>query len=160
MRRIAIVLPLVLTACPASRFADSDEAGGRLEVRAEGGGRLLAAPAIATWCAAESSLTVIAIADDGAGGVAARVSWPPAGDTLRIERRLRMAGMATFAWRPLGDSLRTALAADSGFVVLRGDSASVSGSAAGWATTNDTTHVRMLATLRDIPVLHRCQNAP
>lgn len=154
-RRALLAAFLFLAGCRPRAIPASGEAGGRFELSVDGR-RRYAAPATASWCDSDSSLTIVAISDDGAGGVAAKFPWPPGGDSLRIERRLSRPGVATFAFRPLGDSVRMALAADSGVARLTGDSAQVDGTASGWASTSDTTHVRLDARVRGVPVVQRC----
>lgn len=155
-RRLALLL--LLAAVPGCRrvaMSEDPDAGGRFELEVDGRQRLAAA-ATASWCDSDSSLTIVAVTAGGSGGIAAKFAWPPAGDSLRIERRLSRPGVATFAYRPIDDSVRVALAADSGTARLTGDSTAVEGSASGWAATSDTTHVRIAATLRGVPVVQRC----
>lgn len=154
-RLLLLAAVLSLAACRPRAIPDSEEAGGRFELSVDGR-RRYSAPATASWCDSDSSLTIVAISDAGAGGVAAMFAWPPTGDSLRIERRLSRLGVATFAFRPLGDSAGMALAADSGVARLTGDSADVDGTARGWAATSDTTHVRIEARVRGVPVVQRC----
>lgn len=169
LARTPLVL-ILLTACPRGEAPpEQPGAAGRFELRDSASGRLMAARALATYCADDSSIAVISLARAGSGGVAARVRWPAeagATDSLRLGRRLDSIGTATLAFRPLGDTVRYALVADSGILSLRGDS-TVSGSGRAWSTTVtstdttvDTSVVRLEARLEGIPVVMRCPGNP
>ena len=158
----ALLLSLMLAACPGGESLDQPGADGRFEIRRAGEGRLHASAALATYCEADSSLTIVSLSADGAGGLAARLRWPAPpnpGDSLRLGRRLAEMGTATLAWRPLADSVGHALVADSGTASLSGTDA-LSGGATAWATANDSTVVRLDVRISGVPVERRCPEVP
>jgi len=155
--RALLLLP-ILAACPGGESLDQPGADGRFEIRRSGGGRLHSSAALATYCEADSSLTIVSLSDDGAGGLAARLHWP-SGDSLRFGRRLEAIGTATLAWRPLADSIRHALVADSGTASLSGTDV-LAGHATAWATAVDSTVVQLDARISGVPVERRCPEAP
>lgn len=164
MNRWATALPLLLTlaACPGRESLDQPGAGGRFVIRRAGEGRLHASAALASYCEADSSLTIVSLSDDGVGGLAARLRWPAPsnpGDSLRLGRRLTAIGTATLAWRPLADSVGRALVADSGTASLSGTD-QLSGEARAWATAADSAVVQLDARISRVPVERRCPEIP
>ncbi len=121
---------------------------------------LAAAPASASWCAADSSLVIVIVTSHGDGGAGARLHWPLKSlDTYQVGRRLGAVGSATVAWRPIEDTVRTALIADSGQLRLQTiESSYVSGSFTAWARGlgRDTSLARLDGRLDRIPVVARC----
>ncbi len=121
---------------------------------------LAVAPASASWCAADSSLVVVVVTSRGDGGTAARLHWPLKSlDTFKVGLRLGATGSATVAWRPIQDTVRTALIADSGQLRLQTiESSYVSGSFTAWArgVGMDTGLARLDGKLDRIPVVARC----
>ncbi len=161
MPRPATLL-LVLAAAACGRGSMSiGEAGGRLtftgSTSKHGARQLVSAPASASWCADDTSLAIIVVTSHGEGGTAARLHWPlGAPGTYTVGRRLGPVGTATVAWRPVDDTVRIALVADSGQVTLRKDGpVSVSGSLTAWARVRDTV-TRLDGTLSRIPVASWC----
>lgn len=154
----ALLLVCLLAACPGGPALDLPGADGRFEIRRSGEGRLHSAAALATFCEADSSLTIVSLSADGAGGLAARLRWP-SGDSLRFGRRLAAIGTATLAWRPLADSAGHALVADSGTASLSGTDV-LAGRATAWAPAADSTVVQLEARISGVPVERRCPEVP
>lgn len=162
MHRRSLALILVLVACRRGEAPVQPGAAGTFELRGSDAGRLMSSHALATYCDEDSSITVVALARAGSGGVAARTHWAPTGnrlDSLRLGRRLSAIGTATMAFRALGDTVKDALVADSGTLTLRGDS-TVSGAGRAWAMMDDSIPVELQARLSDIPVAFRCPRPP
>jgi hypothetical protein len=105
-RRVAAAALAALVAAACSAGPD---AGGRLLVEriSRGSARLLDDPGQATYCAAESLLTVVAVGRSWSGGLAMRVTLPVrAAVTLQVRRSLGGYGTATAAFRPAGGVAR------------------------------------------------------
>jgi hypothetical protein len=160
--RIVVTLLLALASCRGGGAEPGDERGGSFELRRVSGDdseRLARVAAAASWCEQDSSLAIIAIEHEGAGGFAARIAWPPqdGGDTLLVRRRLAGSGTATVAWRQIEPGVTWALVADSGHVVLQlGRDSALAGSLTGWATISDTVVVAIVGRFEDIPVVAQC----
>jgi hypothetical protein len=114
----AVVMALTLAGC-----GEESNGSGRLQVErvTKGSGRLLDVPALASYCPAESLLTVIAVGPVWSGGLALRVTLPVrAPVTVQVRRTLDSLGSATAAFRPVGGVARFGV---SGTVTLRPSSA-------------------------------------
>jgi hypothetical protein len=167
MSRRAFLLPLVLMCGTALGFACGGDSGGvtgdatragRLLMEREGHGaaRFIDAPARASWCAAESSLVIVAVDRAWTGGIALRVTWPLGGARVFLVRRgLEGEGSATAALRSMADSAGPALVAVSGTVrVERGTTPT--GRLDVIAEAADGSPVRVSGRFRQIPLTSGC----
>lgn len=128
-------LPHVVLLCGAAFFGCGGDSAsltgdrtrpGRLVMQREGAGaaRLVDASARASWCAAESTLVIVAVDREWTGGLALRVGWPlPDAKVLLVRPRLETDRSATAALRSMGDSAGPALIGASGKVWLERDEA-------------------------------------
>lgn len=140
-------------------FTSREPPAGRFELSRNDLQTSVSAPVTATWCGADSLLTVLAVTPDGAGGLSARLAWPPVPtDTLRVVPKADSLHTATLAWRSLQDSVSVALRGDSGVATLRGDSV-LDGTFTAWATLFDTALVRLDGALRSVRVTRHCTAA-
>lgn len=159
---------LALAAC-AGGGDGVGPAGGRFTLTRstkQGTRTLVAAPATASWCADDTSLAVVVVTARGDGGAAARLRWPLRSlTTFQVGRHLAAVGTATLAWRPVADTARAALVADSGQLRLQGAGAAlVSGSFTAWARADlaraaDTSVARLDGRLERVPVVSRCSGS-
>ncbi len=164
-------LPPVLLLCGAAFFGCGGDSGGltgdatrpgRLVMQREGAhaARLVDAPARASWCAADSTLVIVAVDREWAGGLALRVGWPPgAAKVLLVRPGLESERSATAALRSMGDSAGPALIGASGKLWLEADAAPtgrfdlIVAAASGGP-------VRVTGGFRAVPVTEGCAGGP
>ena len=115
MRRPFAFPLLAMLAAACSGDGDGTD---QLVVRREGA-PLFSAPAVITWCAADSMLAAVAIGEAWLGALAVRTPFPlEVADTFPILAQGDGPGVARLALRARGETAQPAWNADSGQVLV------------------------------------------
>jgi hypothetical protein len=121
---LCLVLSLALVAAGACRGSGGTTrpptpAEGRLVVAWRGGARFLDAPAHATYCAGDSLLLIVAVDRRWGAGLALRGRFPvESARSFTVRPSLGDDGTATAAFRSVADSVRRAVMALRGTVLI------------------------------------------
>ena len=117
VRQLLLALAFATTACAAVDRIVHPSARLRLG-RVGASAALLDVPVEATFCAADTTLTIVGADRSWSVALALRTPWPPASRQFVVDSAIGGAGTAALAMRPLQDSIGAAVMAVRGSVSL------------------------------------------
>jgi hypothetical protein len=111
-------LLLAASACPAIDSIVNGQAHLRVDRAGPSSRTLLDVPIEASWCASDTTLTIVGADRSWSVAIAVRTPWPPRSLEFTLDSAVSGAGSAAIAIRPLKDSIGVAMTAVRGTLKL------------------------------------------